>query len=251
MTADKIPSFKLLHETLPCKIVIQMARKGGVGQCHVAGRVGICVCVSLSAYMEKSKNLPQNFSLHCCSLLLQISSFTPKFWHILAENVSQTVSGSAVSLLNRIFSSSVSLFWHKQLPGRVASPTLHVARQEDMVILGHFWLKVFNQLFWFSVAISVFQWKVDIFHIFLLVKSSGVLSKSIFWQNFFNHFHVESWSQVLWEGKRAALALAKVLQSRCYPRQEGLELVGVCQEKKGGKKTTICSLKLYNWVSWQ
>lgn len=165
----------------------------------------------------------------------------------MAKNVSQTVYVRAATLLNEIFSPSVSYFDMNSSLDMSYLP--HVLCQEDMVILGHYWLKFFNQLLWFPAEICVFHWKAGIFHIFILVKSLGFLSKYIFWQDFFNQFHVRSWSQVLWEGKRAALALAKVLQLQCYPRQEWLELVGVCQEKKGrGEKTTICSLKLYNQV---
>lgn len=92
MTAAKFPSFKLLYEKLSCKTVIEMCRKGGWGVTGVGGcvcaewggwvfvwcDVSRCVFVSLNAYREKSKNLPQNFLLNCCSLL-QISPFIPKF----------------------------------------------------------------------------------------------------------------------------------------------------------------------------
>lgn len=135
---------------------------------------GRCMFVSFNAYRGKFKNLPLNAFLKHCSPLLHISPFTPKFWHILVKNVSETVFESADTLLTGIFSSSTSLFWQKQLLGHITSPTLHITRQEDVVIMGHFQLLVFNQLFWFSVEICIFQWKTDIFHIFLMVKSSGV-----------------------------------------------------------------------------
>lgn len=122
--------------------------------------------------------------------------------------------------------------------GHVASPTLACHLPEGHgdpgALLTQSFLPtflIFSRNLHFPVESRYF------FHIFLSVKSSEVLSKYIFWQNFSNQFHVRSWRWILWEGKRASLALTKVLQLQCYPRQEGLELVGVYQEKKGWEKT--------------
>ena len=152
---------------------------------------------SLNAYRGKPKNVPEIF----------FSSF------VLPSFISPSSPPNS------------DMFWPKMLPQTVLEVFLHYSMgfivqvphyfntnsSLDTPHLPHFMLLArrtwwswdtsdsFNQLFWFSVEICVFQWKEDIFHILLSVKSSGVLSKYIFWWNFFNQFHMGSWSWVLWE----------------------------------------------------
>lgn len=105
-----------------------------------------------------------------------------------------------------------------------------LAKRIMMMILGHFWPKVFNQLFWFSVKSAFSNGKHILFTYFFQLKAWGFV-KTHFLAYFFQSVPRGKLKLSPVGRERAALPLAMVLKLQYYPRQEGLELVFVRRKR--------------------
>lgn len=126
--------------------------------------------------------------------------------------------------------------------------TLHLLHcmslsRRTMMILWHLWLKSLQPSVLIFTRICIFQWKADIFHLFLSVKSLGVC------QNTFSSIFLSI--SFTWEAEaescgkgRSSFTLGYGFEIAILPQTGGPGISGCLSGEKGREKKTICSLKL-------
>lgn len=107
--------------------------------------------------------------------------------------------------------------------------------RRTMVILGHFWLKFFNQVFWFSVESALSSGKRIFFRYFFLSKAWGLVKI---------HFLACFSPSVSRRKLKQSFTLGYGFGIAILPQTGGAGISGCFSGQKGREKTTICSLKL-------
>lgn len=208
--AAKFPSFKLSHDKLLYKI-IEMAIKWR--------RVG-----SLNVYWGKLKK---------CVIVLP---FFLKFQHFYYFFFPRLYLEALLRYLMGFFTQVSHPFYTNGSLDILHLPhcMLLTMRQYQDSSKSSFSANVFDfqQKSLFSSGKQVF-----FYIIFLLVKCSAFFVKIYFLAGFFQTVpHRKLKQSPVGEGRRTALASTKFCNLHFYSRQEGLELVGVCQANRGTKK---------------